>query len=73
MRKVLAILAKVPCGRDAGEIGRIALWLRGLAPELRAELAARAGVRAPSETTWAEVVKAAEQRVAIADAFRGAA
>lgn len=68
-RKVLAILSVVPCGRDAGEIAKVAEWLRGLDQPARDALAAEAGARSPSEETWSEVVRAAEQRRSVSEMF----
>lgn len=56
-RKVLKILAAVPAGETAEEITRIADWLASRTQDERNALAAWAGVNAPSETTWNEVVQ----------------
>lgn len=63
--KVAAILAVVPCGRSAEEIGQISEWLRRLEQVDRDALAAYAGVRAPSGLTWAAVVGGASARTSI--------
>lgn len=61
-RKVAAIMATVPHGKDAAEVAVIASWLESFRADDIARFAAAAGVKVPSETTWAEVVKTVRAR-----------
>lgn len=68
-KKVIAILALVPAGDTAAEMGEIADWLAALPQADRDALAAAAGVNSPSPETWGRLVDAARARVARSDAF----
>ena len=66
-RKVLAILATVPCGATAAEIAKTADWLGALSKFDRNVLAAAAGCKPPSDETWADVVAQARARIPVED------
>jgi hypothetical protein len=59
---VLAIVASLPSGDTAADNAHAADWLAGLSQDERNVLAHAAGVKAPSEATWAEVVLVQRRR-----------
>lgn len=61
-RKVAKMAARVPTGRTAGEVAALADHFAALALADRERLAAAAGVKPPSETTWTELVAALRAR-----------
>lgn len=65
-RKVAALLALVPASRTEREHEAVADTLAGFSPADRVRFAAHAGVRAPSEETWRQLVEAVRARKAVA-------
>lgn len=71
-RKVIKLLAAVPCGDDAAENGAIADWLEALTPPERGLFAKEAGCNAPSTETWKQLLEAVRARRSVDEAAAAA-
>lgn len=61
-RKVARLVAAVPAPETRSQAERLAMTLAGFTDRQRAMWAQAAGVRAPSELTWAWVCSAVRER-----------